>query len=239
MPRLSLFAALPLLWSSARADEPKKDVTRVACLGDSITYGAGVEKREQNNYPKVLGKLLGDKYEVGNFGVSGATLLRKGDKPYHKEPAYAAAQKFDPQIVVIKLGTNDTKPQNWKHEADFVADAKTMVAEISNWKSKPKVYLCVPVPVYPPGAFGIAPDGVEKGVKPKVEGLGKELEAAGHRPVRRPERQEGDVPRHGPPERGRGQGHRRGGPQGADGQGMTPASAGRYAPNATVSSGAG
>jgi lysophospholipase L1-like esterase len=105
------------------------DKIRVACVGDSITFGAGVEKREVNNYPKVLGSLLGDKYEVRNFGVSGATLLSKGDHPYIKTGAYSDAKKFAPQIVIIKLGTNDTKPQNWKHEADFLADATNMIKE--------------------------------------------------------------------------------------------------------------
>ena len=97
-------------------------VVRVACVGDSITYGAGVADRGKNNYPKVLGRLLGPGYETRNFGVSGATLLKKGDRPYWKTSAFKAATEFKPDIVIIKLGTNDSKPQNWKHKAQYAAD---------------------------------------------------------------------------------------------------------------------
>ena len=53
---------------------------RVACVGDSITYGAGVAGRETNSYSTVLGRMLGSKFEVRNFGRSGATLLKQGAK---------------------------------------------------------------------------------------------------------------------------------------------------------------
>src|ERR687894_708126 len=93
----SLLAILAMAISAQAAEK-----VRVACVGDSITYGAGVEDREKNCYPAVLQSLLGDRYEVRNFGVSGATLLTRGDKPYVKEKAYRAALDFKPHVVVIK-----------------------------------------------------------------------------------------------------------------------------------------
>src|ERR1041384_7347597 len=99
-----------------------QDVTRVACVGDSITFGSGVVGRESNSYPAVLQHFLGNKFEVRNFGVSGATLLKKGDKPYWKEHAFTNATAFKPNIVVIKLGTNDSKPQNRKNIVEFAGD---------------------------------------------------------------------------------------------------------------------
>ena len=78
-----------------------EEVGRVACAGDSITYGAGVANRGKNNYPKVLGGLLGAGYESRNFGVSGATLLKKGDHPYWRTGAFKAATAFKPHIVII------------------------------------------------------------------------------------------------------------------------------------------
>lgn len=124
------------------------EAVRVACVGDSITFGAGVEKRETNNYPVVLGRLLGSGFESRNFGVSGATLLRNGDHPYWKTGAFKAATEWGPNVVVIKLGTNDSKPQNWKHKEQFAADLRALAEHFAGLPSKPKVYLCLPVPVY-------------------------------------------------------------------------------------------
>jgi len=124
------------------------DKIRVACVGNSITFGAGVENRDKNSYPVKLGGLLGDEYEVHNFGVSGATLLKKGDRPYWNESAFKNATDLAPNIVIIKLGTNDTKPQNWKSSADYPADLSAMIDHFAQLASKPKVYVCLPVPVH-------------------------------------------------------------------------------------------
>jgi acyl-CoA thioesterase I len=149
------------------------DKIRIACVGDSITYGAGLENRGRDCYPSVLQKLLGDKYDVRNFGVNGATLLRKGDKPYGKEKAFADAKKFKPNVVVIKLGSNDTKPQNWKHVDEYVADYKVLVGEFRSLDSKPECFVCYPAPANK-GAFGID-DGRVKELKSKIDQIGREL----------------------------------------------------------------
>ena len=120
---------------------------RVACVGDSITYGAAIQDRVNNNYPVVLGRLLGDGYDVKNFGVNGATLLKKGDKPYWKESAFAAAKNFKPQLVIIKLGSNDSKPQNWKYKDEFTKDLIDLVRIFELLESKPQVWICKPAPV--------------------------------------------------------------------------------------------
>ena len=69
-------------------------------------------------------------------------MLKEGDKPYWKQREYAAALAFKPNIVIIKLGTNDTKPQNWKHGSQFAADYKAMIAAFRALDSKPEVYAC-------------------------------------------------------------------------------------------------
>ena len=120
----------------------------MACVGDSITFGSGVEGRESNAYPAVLQRLLGEKFEVKNFGVSGMTLLKKGDKPYWKNRTFEDATNSKPNIVVIKLGTNDSKPQNRTNITDFAADLAAMVEHFAALETKPKVFLCLPVPVY-------------------------------------------------------------------------------------------
>lgn len=158
--------------SLATAAEP----IRVACVGDSITFGAGVEDREKNCYPKVLGDLLGEGYDVRNFGVSGATLLKEGDKPYWKEGKFKEATDFNPNIVIIKLGTNDTKPQNWAHKDQFEADTKALVEHFRGLPAKPEIYLCHPVPAYP-GNWGINDATIKKEVVPLVDAAAKETKS--------------------------------------------------------------
>jgi acyl-CoA thioesterase I len=126
---------------------------RVACVGDSITQGSGTQG--DMNYPKQLGNLLGRGWTVGNFGVSGRTLLRKGDHPYWDEPAFAQARAFAPNAVVIMLGTNDTKPQNWAKNRDFETDYTDLVKTFQNLPGKPRVYICLPPPIIEPNKFNI------------------------------------------------------------------------------------
>jgi len=142
---------------------PQQDAIRVACIGNSITDGHGIEMAPVNGYPALLQRQLGKDYLVKNFGVSGRTLLNHGDMPYMKEMAWEDAQAFDPDIVVIKLGTNDSKPQNWKYAAEFKQDLQQMITTLcpalvqsakKRKKSKnaqpvrPKIYLCTPIPAF-------------------------------------------------------------------------------------------
>jgi len=97
--------------------------TRVACIGNSVTYGAGVAGRDTSAYPAVLQRMLGEKYTVGNFGRSGATLLKKGFRPYNRTEEFEAAISFRPDIAVIHLGLNDTDPRAWPDFRDeFISD---------------------------------------------------------------------------------------------------------------------
>ena len=88
---------------------------KIAFLGNSITIGAGLKNAGEECYPSQFAKLLdekyGNKYEVGNFAVSGRTMLRHGDRPLWNEPQFKQALDFKPDVVYIMLGTNDTKPQ--------------------------------------------------------------------------------------------------------------------------------
>lgn len=178
---LTLMLALVLCTSFAVGADEKPNPgntppgpVRVACVGDSITFGYGIAKGK--TYPDQLGRLLGEGYDVRNFGVSGSTLLKKGDQPYVKESAYAKALEFGPQIVIIKLGTNDTKPQNWSKKADFVRDYKEMIAEFHKANPGVKVYVCTPVPAFP-GNWGINDEDIKNGVAPLVREVAKDTHA--------------------------------------------------------------
>ena len=151
---------------------PRKDAVRVACIGNSITFGAGIRNRSRDSYPSVLARMLGDNYWVKNFGVSARTMLNKGDHPYMNEPAYKNALAFNPNIVVIKLGTNDSKSFNWKYKADFMKDAQTMIDAFKVLPSQPKIYLCYPSKAYLTGD-GINDDIISKEIIPMIKKLAK------------------------------------------------------------------
>ena len=151
---------------------PRKDAVRVACIGNSITFGAGIKNRSRDSYPSVLARMLGDSYWVKNFGVSARTMLNKGDHPYMNEPAYKNALAFNPNIVVIKLGTNDSKSFNWKYKADFMKDAQNMINAFKGLPSQPKIYLCYPSKAYLTGD-GINDDIISKEIIPMIKKLAK------------------------------------------------------------------
>ena len=172
----TLFAiCTPALAGDANAPlrvEAYPGTIRVACVGDSITAGVGAAKGK--SYPAQLGALLGSKWEVRNFGVSGSTLLKHGDKPYQKERSFSAALAYKPNVVVIMLGTNDTKPQNWKLKNQFAADYKDLVGQFAQLPSKPRVFICHPVPVPGKGNFGINEAGVQEEI-PMIDKIAAEL----------------------------------------------------------------
>ena len=118
----------------------------------------------------MLGRLLGKEFTVRNFGVNGATLLKKGDLPYWKLKAFKDATAFGPNIVIIKLGTNDTKPQNWNQAGtEYEADLRALIAHFQKQPANPAIYLCLPVPVYQ-DRWGIN----EKTVTPVIKKVAKD-----------------------------------------------------------------
>ena len=121
---------------------------RVACVGNSVTYGYGLPDRDTQAYPVILQQLLGDKYEVRNFGHSGTTLLRHGHRPYVLQTEYREAMDFKADLVVIHLGLNDTDPRNWPDYADeFVPDYLALIDSFRIANPKAKIWICLMTPI--------------------------------------------------------------------------------------------
>ena len=127
--------------------QPHDDQIRVACVGDSITYGCNVRGWRRNNYPAVLRRMLGDDYCVNNFGYSSRTAGEHGDLPYMDEKLYQKSLSFAPDIVILMLGTNDCKTYNWD-ETDFTASYTALLQSYRSLESAPDVYVMLPPPVF-------------------------------------------------------------------------------------------
>ena len=151
-------------WLKAR-QTPQPGAIRVACIGNSITDGHGIDMRTAYGYPAMLQKKLGKDYWVKNFGVCSRTMLNKGDWPYMNEMAWQDALAFKPDVVVIKLGTNDSKPENWQYGSEFRQDLEQMITTLrpdlaqpakkvkkskkaAAVEAKPRILLCTPIPAF-------------------------------------------------------------------------------------------
>lgn len=117
---------------------------RIACVGDSITRGTFVWRRTKSSYPAQLQGLLGDRFCVRNFGVNGHAVQVTADLPYRRSKAFALSGAFDPDVVLIMLGTNDSRGGNWKGVTPFTDDYRTLVAHYLSLGSHPRVWLLTP-----------------------------------------------------------------------------------------------
>lgn len=117
---------------------------RVACVGDSITYGHGISNWPENNYPAILQDSLGDAYLVNNYGVSGRAVQPNSDQPYTALDHYQQSLAFDADIVVFMMGSNDSKPENWHGEEAF----KTELLAILDSYGDAEILLCTPATAF-------------------------------------------------------------------------------------------
>ena len=158
------------LWH--RAEPGQK---RVACVGDSITYGYGVRNWVRKQYPARLAKLLDQGYCVRNFGVCGGTASMRGDLPYEKTAAYRKSLDFCPDIVLLLLGTNDSKPYNYQGSEAYQTDLKRLCAAYRALPTKPQIFLLTPPPAWSigeaPVRFDIRADVIENELYPAVRAL--------------------------------------------------------------------
>lgn len=167
---ITIIIAAMLTLTAAAQDKRVK----VACIGNSITEGYALADPSKDSYPAVLQQMLGNGYRVENFGLSGHTLLMKGNLPYMSAQRYKDALAFNPDIVTIKLGTNDSKPENWAHGYEFKRDLTALAKSFMELPSRPRVYLCLPVPAET-GKFSINDSVITNGVIPCIREVAAEL----------------------------------------------------------------
>ena len=142
---LAFIILLILININAFATTPIK----VACIGNSVTYGAGLSNPQLEAYPAQLQQLLGSAYQVENFGRNGATLLKKGHNPYYKTEEFTKALAFKADIAIIHLGLNDTDPRNWPdYKDDFEADYAWLLDTLRKQNPAIKLYVSRLTPIF-------------------------------------------------------------------------------------------
>jgi len=141
--------------------KPLNGKKHIVCIGDSITFGAGVVPFQKwRSYPAYLQGLLGKDYQVMNFGLSGRTLLSTGDMPYTQEPHFPKTLQIENAHYLIMLGTNDTKPFNW-NEAQFRTELETF---LRLYQTNGAVTVMKPPKGFPAKKTGLVPFDVQDDV---------------------------------------------------------------------------
>lgn len=150
---------------------------RVACIGDSITRGFTLLRPSKQSYPALLQEKLGQDYEVRNFGYNDASARFDADTPYIKKRVYQDSIGWNPDIVLLMLGTNDTKRRNWDPNI-FRRDYTELVKSYMNLPSKPRVILIAPIRIHLPfkiPVLGVYPETMEEGVRPAIHEIAAKL----------------------------------------------------------------
>jgi len=172
MGRVRKLASILSWLGCALAARPVAAATRVACVGDSITFGAGASAG--NSYPSVLGRLLGAEFGVMNFGDSGSTAMKQPSTSYWKTPAFTASTRSAPDVVIIMLGTNDSKTALWRMGNNaFAADYRALIAEYAALPSKPRIHVVLPPPALSP-SFTIDGAVIEQEIVPLLRKIAAE-----------------------------------------------------------------
>ena len=152
-------------------------MTKVACIGDSITWGFTLLRPSRQSYPALLQEKLGPDYEVRNFGHNDASARFDADTPYVKKKEYHESLAWNPDIVLLMLGSNDTKRFNWDPEI-FRRDYRTLVKSYQDLPSKPRIILLAPIQIHRViniPLMGLYPETMEEGVRPAIREIATDL----------------------------------------------------------------
>ena len=183
--RKILICCLIGIISKSWLDGASASPIRLACVGDSITWGFGIPNRMENSYPAQLAVMLGTNWEVRNFGVNGATLLHQGDVPYVKKKAYTQALAFRPDFVVVDFGANDSKHpndgsldsqnavNNWQYKTNFARDYGQLIAAFRRANPRANIFICLPTPDYP-GRWGISDKTIHVEMIPMIRRIARQ-----------------------------------------------------------------
>ena len=123
--------------------------TRIVCIGNSQTAGIGTTYPSTKAWPAQLRTMLGSEYSLLNCGVSGSVMTKTGSSPYWNNFQFTTARNFDPQILIISIGSDDASTANLPFIGNFATDYVAMIDSFRVNGKNPLVYIC-----YPTSCFG-------------------------------------------------------------------------------------
>ena len=162
----------------------RKGVIHIACVGDSITYGAGVldekERRiDELTWPYLLEQKYGESTQCLNYGVAGRTLLKESEYSYTDTAYYRLSMECGAEGYLIMLGSNDSKAECWNKER-YEAELEEFVRAYTGLPQKPVVVLMTPPCAFAMEgsdtvAYGIRNEIIEREIVPIVKGTAEKL----------------------------------------------------------------
>jgi acyl-CoA thioesterase-1 len=175
------FIVVILLMTFTLTGHSQEYHVRIGFIGNSITYGAGLNNPTTDSYPAQLGVLLRQKYGdtciVNNFGISSRTMLKHGDYPIWNDAEFKNCWNLAPEILLICLGTNDTKPQNWDlFKGEFLDDYMSMIDTFKVRNPYTKFLVCYPCPAYDI-VWGIREELIVSSIMPLVDSVLEKTDA--------------------------------------------------------------
>lgn len=158
MKKYKLFIFIIAILAISTSNYSQDYHVRIGIIGNSITQGTGLASPSTQSYPAqlqpILDAIYGDTCIVMNFGITTTTMLKKGDVSYWESSQFKDYMDYAPEVCIILLGTNDTKPQNWDVYGDeFIDDYMSMIDTIKTRNPQTKFMVC-----YPPPAFAVVYD---------------------------------------------------------------------------------
>jgi len=140
--------------------QKQRNPIKIACVGDSITEGS--------DYPNELWMLLGSNFTVRDFGHGGTTVSLDAPTPYMQQAVFQEAKDFQPDIVIMMLGTNDALPDFQMYNSFFVDDYLRIISEFQTLQSKPQIWIVLPPPIFHDGT-GLSTEFFTQNIIPKIQ----------------------------------------------------------------------
>lgn len=155
----------------AQSETP--DVKIIACIGASITEGAGANNFYTESYPAQLQQRLGANYNVINFGNSGKTVREDLTDGNDNSVAWLAqyqwqgVQKIVPDMAILNIGTNDSKTSNVPLSTfeSFKQAYNHLLDELLTVNPQMEIYICT-VPTAYTNIWGISEENINQIIAP-------------------------------------------------------------------------